>query len=236
MSIQTKQDNVTQQPVSEKEVVAYLKQHPDFFEHHSMLLAELSIPHITGSAVSLVERQVAVLRSKNVNLQSQLDDFLQIASDNEKLSQQIYRLTLQLIQLESFGPLLDLLNHSLEEDFLVDAVSIHLLPNSGIPQLSKSPQAKIIEDGINFKALFGKVLEGGRPMVGRFNAQQREYLFADTAEKIGSMAVLPLAGDTKFGLLAIGSHDESRFHAGMGTVYLNQLATLTSKTINRLIA
>ena len=40
--------------------------HPDFFERHASVLARLRLPHQRGSAaVSLVERQVLVLREKH---------------------------------------------------------------------------------------------------------------------------------------------------------------------------
>ena len=73
MSIQTKPGDV-QEHVSDKEVEKFLKQHPDFFEKHTQLLTELKVPHVTGGAVSLVERQVDVLRKQNRKLQKQLDD------------------------------------------------------------------------------------------------------------------------------------------------------------------
>ena len=46
--------------VSEKDVVEFLQKHPNFFEKHLNLLAELRLPHPTGNAVSLIERQVNV--------------------------------------------------------------------------------------------------------------------------------------------------------------------------------
>ena len=44
-------------------VAAYLRAHPEFFVDHDELIPELRIPHQPGTAVSLVERQVKLLRA-----------------------------------------------------------------------------------------------------------------------------------------------------------------------------
>ena len=50
----------------EESIARYLQHNPDFFERHQPLLARLRLPHVrSGSTVSLVERQVEVLREKH---------------------------------------------------------------------------------------------------------------------------------------------------------------------------
>ena len=48
----------------EQAVVDYLTAHPDFFTRHPQLLRDLSLPHDSGNAVSLIERQVELLRKQ----------------------------------------------------------------------------------------------------------------------------------------------------------------------------
>ena len=57
-------------------VVQYLQTYPDFFERHSSLLTRLRLPHLrnTGQTVSLVERQVDVLRERNQGLERKLNE------------------------------------------------------------------------------------------------------------------------------------------------------------------
>ena len=47
----------TETPIEldDEQVREYLKQHPDFFQHHPDMLDQLQINHSSGSAVSLVE-------------------------------------------------------------------------------------------------------------------------------------------------------------------------------------
>ena len=53
----------------------YLQHNPDFFERHQALLARLRLPHARGgSTISLVERQVEVLREQHAGLERKLAD------------------------------------------------------------------------------------------------------------------------------------------------------------------
>ena len=70
--------------IDESEIAAYLQSNPDFFERHTAVLAKLRLPHMPGSAtVSLVERQVAVLRQGNIKLERKLRDLLDVARGND---------------------------------------------------------------------------------------------------------------------------------------------------------
>jgi uncharacterized protein YigA (DUF484 family) len=232
MSIQTKPGDV-QERVSDKEVEKFLKQHPEFFEKHTQLLTELKVPHITGGAVSLVERQVDVLRKQNRKLQKQLDDLVQIARDNERLNRQVYKLTLSLMEADSVSEVVDLLVKSLKSDFAADAVALRIVTSTKV--VAALNRREFICNADDLKQLFGKIFEDGRPLCGRLKQTQREYLFAESSERIGSVALLPLMAKKGFGLLAIGSFEDTRFHPGMGTVYLNQMSHLISKAVMRFI-
>ena len=47
----------------EESIANYLQRNPDFFERHQAVLMRLRLPHVRGGAtISLVERQIEVLR------------------------------------------------------------------------------------------------------------------------------------------------------------------------------
>ena len=57
----------------EEAVARFLEDNPEFFENHPDSLAKLRLAHdVSGKAVSLIERQVHVLREQGLNLQRQL--------------------------------------------------------------------------------------------------------------------------------------------------------------------
>jgi len=53
--------------LNDASVAQYLTAYPDFFERNGALLGKLRLPHLrdAGATVSLVERQVEVLRERN---------------------------------------------------------------------------------------------------------------------------------------------------------------------------
>ena len=59
-------DHSDKKPLTADQVAAYLKENPDFFINRDSLLAEITLPHESGKAISLLERQVRVLRERSI--------------------------------------------------------------------------------------------------------------------------------------------------------------------------
>ena len=97
MSTQRKPDFVEEE-MSDQAVQDYLRAHPDFFERHTALLSTLQVPHSSGDAISLVERQVSMLRQKERKMQIQLKELIAVARANDTLAAKIHELSLQLLR------------------------------------------------------------------------------------------------------------------------------------------
>ena len=67
--------------IEEQAIRDYLREHPDFFDQHPDILDHLEISHGSGSAVSLVERQVSVLRERNMDMRRRLNSLMDNARD-----------------------------------------------------------------------------------------------------------------------------------------------------------
>lgn len=228
--------------VSEKEIVEYLRRHPDFFTAHGQLLAELAVPHGSGDAASLIERQVVVLRDQNRQLRRELTDLVQIARDNDRLNERVQRLTLTLLDTNTLSDILLILHDTLHNDYNADAVAFRLfIPAQDVTaQCGESVNAAFVDAGAENLAAFKKILDGRLPACGRFTDAQLQYLFEGQAGGILSAVVLPLSGAgaslenaPSLGLLAIGSHDSERFHSDMGTVFLSYMGAIISCVLNR---
>ena len=50
---------------NENKIISYLEDNPDFFLNKNDLLINLEIPHQKKGSVSLVERQIDILREEN---------------------------------------------------------------------------------------------------------------------------------------------------------------------------
>jgi len=224
----------------EAEVVDYLQHNPDFFERNAPLLSKLRLPHDRGSAtVSLVERQVQVLRDKNQMLDSKVREFVEVARSNDALTQKIHRLAARLIRARGALKIIDALESALREDFGASDWLL-VLTRKDVPQLARLENRHLrvaSRDTAELKA-FDTFFESSRPRCGQIRDSQRDYLFgADTIE-IGSAALIPLgpSGESgaSYGLLAIGSHDAERFHPTMSTDYLVHIGELVGAAVGEL--
>ena len=214
---------------SAEAVESYLRQHPDFFEGRDELVARLVVPHHgSGSAISLIERQVALLREENERLSEQLRELLEVARDNDSLTQRLHRLTLSLIDAATFEEVVDVLEDELHDQFRADAVELRLFSTLELEQQLATEQDR----GHPAEAArFREFLDRGRPVCGHLNADQLVFLFGPLAEDIGSAALIPIKGEGIVGVLAVGSRDESRFHARKGTQFLTRLGEVVSRTL-----
>ena len=211
-------------PLEEKTVADYLRDNPEFFQNNASLLASLQIPHAVGPAVSLVEYQVRVLRDQNSQLKRKLMDLVHVARDNNRLNERMHQLTLGLIKSHSLEALLDTLRENLLGEFKADTVIMRL---SGMAEaLTRECGVDLYDPEAPELQHFETFLKTSRPQCGRFKPEQLQYLFGDQAQAIESVALIPLGHHSKHGLLAIGSQEASRFHPGMGTLFLTHLGEL----------
>ena len=219
----------------EEKIERYLSLNPDFFERHQPLLARMRLPHMrTGSTVSLVERQVEVLRDQKTDADRRLADFVAVARANDHLSERIHRFTRRLLRANTAAAALTALEASLREDF--DAFHSVLLLTSTIESLRGAELEpflrKLPADDANIRT-FEALLATGKPRCGQVRDTQRDFLFGPEAASIGSVALVPLGEAGSIGLLALGSAERERFHPGMSTEFLKRMGELITDALSR---
>ncbi|MDY6978860.1 MAG: DUF484 family protein [Pseudomonadota bacterium] len=216
----------------EREIVRYLRDNPDFFERHLDLLADMLLPHQPQGAVSLIERQVTVLRDQKQELKQRLQQLTDYARQNEDLSSRLNKLILDLLDADDFESLLNLIQQRLKSDFEADAVVIRLF-NSGAPALKAHPD--LMDWSEPALGAFEKVIDGRKPVCGSLKPGQLDALFNDYADVVRSAALIPLVESESskqcVGLLAIGSEDPQRFRANMGTLFLSHLSHVLTRIL-----
>jgi uncharacterized protein YigA (DUF484 family) len=222
---------LTATETEEESVAAYLQHNPEFFERHQALLARLRLPHVRGgSTISLVERQIEVLREKHAALESKLADLVQVARGNDVIADKLHRFTRRLLGASSRSDAVARIDTSLREDF--DAFHA-VLVLSGDPTDSTTQRfvryLRIDDPSLkSFETLFAS----GKPRCGQARDSQREFLFGSDANDIGSIALVPLGEKGSVGLLAIGSTDRDRFHPGMSTEFLARMGELVADSLS----
>ncbi len=222
--------------ISDEAVAHYLDCHPEFFERHALLLGKLHLPHQTGtSAVSLIERQVGILRQRNRKLENQLRELVTIARDNDELSEKIHKLCRRLIHANDFGHTVDLIEASLRQDFNSDQI-VMVLFRDRLTDKDDYPELRFLRwsssDASEMKP-FATFLKNAEPRCGQIRDAQRDYLFGNETNEIASVAMLPLGPGSEIGLLAISSSDTERFHPAMSTDFLSHIGELVSAALTR---
>src|ERR1700739_832130 len=102
----------------EETIAAYLQHNPDFFEPHDVVPAGLGLQHARGgSTISLVERQIEVLREKHAAIEAKLADFVRVARANDALADKLHRFTRQLLRAGSQAEVIATMESSLRMDF-----------------------------------------------------------------------------------------------------------------------
>lgn len=233
MSTQRKSEFVDH-ALSDQAVRGYLEANPDFFEDHADLLGALRLPHTAGGAVSLVERQVSMLRQKDLKLERKLKELLEVARANDTLAGKIHGLTLRLLGATTLAETLEVCETTLRTAFDADQAVLVLF---GEPALFADLEAgrffrPMRRDDPQLKA-FDTFLAGSSPRCGQVRDAQRDCLFGPDTDEIGSCAMVPLGTNSDAGFLAIGSADADRFHPGMSIDFLARLGELIAAALRR---
>ncbi len=215
--------------ISPAQVAEYLLQHPDFFVGNSRLLEVMQVPHETGRAVSLVERQTSLLRERNQNLSSHLSDLIEVARYNDVQFEKTKRMVLALLEAENLDDIAVAIDESLCQDFHSDITSLILfteVPMSGNNlQLMPRAEASVIDS----------LVCSNLPCCGQLTEVENRFIFLDQASKVQSAAVVPLVQGETLGLLAIGSYDPTYFQSSQGTVLLNYVGEVLSRIVSRIL-
>ena len=214
----------------EESIAAYLQHNPEFFERHQALLARLRLPHVRGgSTISLVERQIEVLREKHASLEGKLAELVQVARGNDVIAEKLHRFTRRLLGAPSRAEAIASIESSLREDFDAFHAVLVLIGDTADSTAQRFVRS-IRADDPNLKS-FETLFASGKPRCGQARDSQREFLFGSDANDIGSIALVPLGEKGSVGLLAIGSTDRDRFHPGMSTEFLARMGDLIADAL-----
>ncbi|MEM7026912.1 MAG: DUF484 family protein [Pseudomonadota bacterium] len=212
--------------ITDDMLAEYLQNHPDFFNKYPSLISELKIPHEHAGTVSLVERQVAVLREQNQQTKKRLHELIEIARQNEELARRMHKLALTLMDAAEPRDVFKTIYDNLKKNFHADHAVVRLFADPAF--VDSFPTDEFVGVNSREKSLFKSIIEKRMPLSGRLKHQQQVFLFGDDGNDIASAVMVPLHGDGWGGILAIGSFDAERFQPGMGVELLANLGEILS--------
>jgi uncharacterized protein YigA (DUF484 family) len=230
MTEQTEAGN-KQDTLSESDVVAYLESHPDMLLRHADLLRRLQVPHLSGQgAVSLIERQVDLLRDKNRELDERLLGLINNARFNEEISDKLHRFSIKLSAADQLNGLLDKSLLALEQLFDLDAAAIRLKPELATAQ---GLDAELVLSDKAYTALLDSLGSARCRCHTDLDDELLQALVGPDGSGIRSVAMMALETPHRIGLLALGSKQRERFTPEMGKLFLERLGELMSAAVGR---
>lgn len=211
----------------EKIVREFLRDNPGFLDKNPDILECLTLPHDSGGAVSLVERQVSVLRDRNEEMRGRLENLLQTARDNDSLFEKTKRLVLSLLEAEDLSELVEALYDSLGKDYAIEFYSLTLL---GEEQQLPNTLARVA--GMDkASSQMSTLLTSNRAVCGILREEEMTFLFGDKGHQVGSVAAVPLCYGNTYGILAVGNSDPNFYKSSMGTLFLSYIAEVLNRIV-----
>ncbi len=219
------------QPAAEldaAQVAEYLRHNSAFFVEYDELLPELLIPHQSGQAVSLVERQVKLLRERNIDTRHRLSQLMDVARENDRLFEKSRRLILSLLEAQDVEEVITSIEDSLRDDFQVPFVSLVLF--SETQRFCNTRYATHTEA----REAIGHLLDSGKTLSGVLRSHELEFLFGDQAAgEVTSCALAPIQHEGLHGVLALGSRDPEQYRSATGTLFLSYIADALARVLLR---
>ena len=193
-----------------KDVEAFLRAHPNFLQDRPGLLAVLNLPHGGEGAVSLVERQVSVLRERNIASRQKLAELSDIGRENDRLLDATRNTILALLAGENRADLTRIWRDQVTGTFQAEMGALVWLDGAS--------------DDAEEVLLASKLIRQGGSFSGVLRPEEMQTLFSSAATE-GSVALVAIrSGEDDIGVLGVGSHDTQRYHAEHGTLFLEYLA------------
>lgn len=220
--------------MKEEEVIQYLSNSPDFFVKHTELLEGLTLPHpASGKAISLLEYQVAQLRKSTASYRNEFERLVEVARENESTMKKSRRLVLASLACESLDDFAVVVDDMIRDDFAIPYHTLVLFddyPDCAIRTHFLTEEDLVLPQTAGFKECY----------CGELPEEELAFLFADDADKVKSIAVLPLLSsqsdsEQALGVLVLASDKVLAFHHEKGAMFLQYIADLLSAILTRLV-
>lgn len=215
--------------INAEQVSSFLQSNPGFFEQHEELLADIRLPHPAGEAVSLIERQVSVLRERNHQMHLRFEELIEAARENDTLFEKTKKLILNIVAAGNLDDLSKAVQVALKEEFRADVSALTLFSPA---QEEKPALARVVPLQEAQQSIKG-ILSSDRAVCGALRPQEMSFLFPEQAKPVGSAAVAPLGSGEVLGVLAVGSYDPNHYRASTGTLFLTYVSDILNVVLPR---
>ncbi len=225
------QNNDNTDALSADQVAAYLKKHPDFFINRDSLLAEITLPHESGQAISLLERQVKILRERSIESRHTLNQLLETAKYNDQLFNVTRALILALLMEDEVAQIASATEANLCTQPGIDACSVILFQAEHL----KNVEHTRLESTEFLQENFPTLLRDRRTLCRAVSKDTAAFLFPHQAASIRSVALCPIGRERMLGVLAIGNKSQDYFNDELDTLFLDFIGEVLESILVRKI-
>lgn len=212
-----------------EDVAAFLRAHPEFFLQQDDLLAELSLPHESGNAISLLERQVTILRERGIEARQKLNNLLENARNNDQLFDTTRNLVLALLRAKDVTEIANVAVDQLSNHDSIDACEIILVEHPDL-QVATSIRTDSLA---SLKHRYDDVFRLKRTHCGVLDQEHVDWLFHNN-QSVQSTALCPVISNGEIlALLALGNHTENYFNVNLDTLFLDFIGHVVGAVLDR---
>ena len=215
-------------------VIDYLTGHPDFLRDHPDLLARLELPHPRGTGViSLIERQISVLRNQLQQLQQRLAMHQRQQERRQTVFSEVYAATREIVAMRRLQDIYLAVSTLFISRQYADHVRLYLF--SDMHDAANQEGLIIMKRTASLKFFFIELLNRNLPLCGSLQEEHINALFRQDAAEINSTLLFPLAGLNCEGILALGSHRHGRYGQGDELEILRFLVLGIATAVERIL-
>ena len=211
---------------SAKEVADYLILNPNFFKENPEVLNSIEIVHDSGAAVSLIQRQVELLRTDYNSTTDKLMELLANAKNNDDIFILTKKLILDLIDASNIEEITVLLEKRFKKDFGADESRLMFFTESN----KNIPKGRIKNPVESADRLAG-LMKPGESFYGEVKQDITQFIFNDETA-IKEVALIPLTSNTLKGVIALGSAQQGKYTENKDTLFLDFVAAVVSGLID----
>lgn len=212
-------------------VAEYLRDHPDFFEGREALLADMLLPHGSGGTVSLVERQLGILRERNSDMRGRLDELVRTARTNHRIFERTLEISASLLDATDEADAARRFLDGLRSGFEVDSAHLLAIDRGGLAPAVADAMPTTTE--AEAREVVGNLMRPGRIVCGLLREKELRFLFGESGQLVASAAVMPVELRGGMLLIALGSADADHFTPDMGTLFIRFLGDALGQLLNR---
>lgn len=216
-------------PASDEQVVAYLREHPNFLLDHPDLLGKLAPPSRFngGPVVDLQQHVISRLREEMDHLRGCAEHLITTSRSNMSTQTRTHEAALAIMEAGSMGGLARVVAEDLPTLLDVDIATIGF-EEGGDKPLPVIPGIQTFPHGLQEEIL------GAGDVMLRSSTVGDPVIFGDGASLVASYALVRLSPkELPVGLMAMGSRNERGFHGGQGTELLGFLAQIIEDCVRR---